>query len=80
MIIEKAQKRDVMLTGILVLALVFGLVAVAGAAGAPQGPRISISEPLYDFGAVAAGTVLEHVFEIRNTGDGVLEIRKIAPS
>jgi len=76
---ERTLARCSMRTGMLVLALVLCLVAVAGAAGGP-GPRISVADPLHDFGAVTAGTVLEHVFEIRNTGDGVLEIAKVAPS
>ncbi len=61
-------------------ALVLCLVVLAGAAGAAEGPRIAVPDPLYSFGTVTAGTVLEHVFEIRNTGDGVLEIKKVAPS
>ncbi len=69
-----------MWAGILVLTLVLALVGGAGAGDASKGPRIWVAEPLYDFGAVSAGAVLEHVFEIRNTGDEVLEIRKIAPS
>ncbi len=80
MIDVNARTRGIARTGILVLALVFCLAAVASAGSATQGPRISIAEPLYDFGAVTAGTVLEHVFEIRNAGDGVLEIRKVAPT
>ncbi len=55
-------------------------LAFTSLASGAQGPRISVAEPLYDFGTVAAGTLLDHVFEIRNAGDGVLEIRKIAPS
>ncbi len=65
---------------LLAVAAVCSLWFAAGAGGAGQGPRISVDEPMYDFGSVAAGTVLEHVFEIRNTGDGVLSIGKIEPS
>ncbi len=64
----------------LALAALCCLSFAAVASGAGQGPRISVDEPLYDFGSVAAGTVLEHVFEIRNTGDEVLSIGKIEPS
>jgi len=67
-------------TAVLAAVGVLLLVTAAVAAGAQQGPRISVAEPRYDFGEIAAGTVLEHVFEIRNTGDGVLEIGKIEPS
>jgi hypothetical protein len=80
MIDGNAKARYLMRSGIFVLALVLCLSAAAGAASDPRGPQISVAEPLHDFGAVTAGAVLVHVFEIRNTGDGVLEIRKVAPS
>jgi hypothetical protein len=54
--------------------------ALAGEGSGGAAPRISVAEPVHDFGAVQAGTVLEHVFEIRNAGQGVLEIRKVEPS
>ncbi len=54
--------------------------AGAGAARQLQGGRISIAEPRFDAGTVAAGTRLEHTFEIRNTGDEVLEIQSVRPS
>jgi hypothetical protein len=77
---ESRTFRDRARTFILVLTVLSCLAAAANAGGAPQGPRISVAEPRYDFGEVAAGTVLEHVFEIRNAGDGVLVIGKIEPS
>ena len=67
-------------TAVLAAVGVLLLIAAAVAAGEPQGPRISVAEPRYDFGEVAAGVMLEHVFEIKNTGDEVLVIRKIEPS
>jgi hypothetical protein len=64
----------------LMLVMAACLGAAVSAYGGEQDPRISVSEPVYDFGTVTAGTVLEHVFEIKNAGQGVLEIRKIEPS
>lgn len=69
--------RTVLLRGVCALALVLSAAAIACG---QQGPRISVAEPLFDFGPVEAGAVLEHVFEIRNTGDGVLEIRSVEPT
>ena len=51
----------------------------------PQGhaeelPRIAVDEQRHEFGVVASGTVLQHIFEIRNAGGGVLEIREVKPS
>jgi len=50
-------------------------------------PAISYSQPSIefdaetkDFGRVTAGERIEHVFEIRNTGDEELSIEKLVPS
>ncbi len=62
---------------------VFLLSAVPLAVSAtaePQGPRIYVAEPKFEFGKVTAGQRVEHVFEIRNVGDEPLEIRKVEPS
>ncbi len=72
--IGRLIRKFMLAAGVLVCLTVTSLVH------ATQGPRISVAEPLYDFGTVAAGTVLEHVFEIKNVGDDVLEIKKVAPS
>ncbi len=77
---RKAKRRNVRRAGVAALAMLICISGVAMAADAPRGPHISVAEPLHDFGAAVAGTVLEHVFVVRNTGDAVLEIRKVAPS
>lgn len=46
--------------------------SVAGTTG--QGPAIACAEPTWEFGTVAEGDVVRHVFPIRNTGDAVLKI------
>jgi hypothetical protein len=56
------------------------LLAVLAAAGELGAPRIVLPEPKHDFGTVPAGRMVEHVFEIRNGGDAVLEIRKVQPT
>jgi hypothetical protein len=53
------------------------LLAGVAAAGELRAPRIVLPEPKHDFGAVPAGRTAEHVFEIRNGGEAVLEVRKV---
>jgi len=67
-------------TGLLVF--VIAAVAFTGglAAGERQGPRISVTEARHDLGLVDQGTQPEHIFEIRNTGDELLEIRQLQPT
>ncbi|MFZ0932237.1 MAG: hypothetical protein WAN11_26805 [Syntrophobacteraceae bacterium] len=42
-------------------------------------PVVEVPETVFDFGLVGGGTDCLHAFKIRNTGTGVLEIRKILP-
>jgi hypothetical protein len=64
------------------LAALAGLIVCAASAFAEpsRGPRISLPEPVFDFGQVREGSVLEHVFEIRNAGTEVLLLRQVRPS
>ena len=39
--------------------------------------RLMIDEPLFDFGRVNEGAIIEHEFEIRNSGNAVLHITNI---
>ena len=40
-------------------------------------PAVEVSETAFDFGEVTEGNDYVHAFKIRNTGTGVLVIRKI---
>jgi hypothetical protein len=42
-------------------------------------PAVEVSETAFDFGEVTEGNDYIHAFKIRNTGTGVLVIRKIFP-
>jgi hypothetical protein len=53
------------------------ILAGLAAAGELRAPRIVLPEPKHDFGVVPAGRTAEHVFEIRNGGEDVLEIHKV---
>jgi hypothetical protein len=68
-----------------VLAIIFvaaaaGFLGQALSAQEQKGPQIGIKEAVYDFGKVVEGAKLQHVFEVGNTGDAVLEIQRIQPS
>jgi hypothetical protein len=62
--------------------LILATVAVSGvlAADERRGPRISVKETRFDLGMVEQGVQPEHIFEITNTGDEVLEIKQIQPT
>jgi hypothetical protein len=45
-----------------------------------KGPKISAVEIKYDFGKVAQGMQVSHVFEVRNVGDEPLIIDRVVPS
>ena len=49
-------------------------------AAEPKGPRLVVTQERYDFGAVAQGTRVEHVFAIRNGGDEPLDIQEVRAS
>jgi hypothetical protein len=42
-------------------------------------PAVELSETTFDFGVVREGNDYIHAFKIRNTGTGVLVIRKVLP-
>ncbi len=43
-------------------------------------PKISVSEDTYDFGSVKQGTVVKHVFKIKNTGNKDLILTSVRAS
>lgn len=43
-------------------------------------PRIEFAEAIHNFGKVAEGEVVKHVFEFKNTGDAPLVISKVEAS
>ena len=60
----------------LVAVLILGLFT-AGAAAA--GPVVDIRESSVDVGQALQGQVVEAVYQLTNTGDTVLEIKKVSP-
>jgi hypothetical protein len=42
-------------------------------------PAIQISETEWDFGSISADANLTHEFKFKNTGDGILVLKKLVP-
>jgi hypothetical protein len=40
-------------------------------------PKIACDQAIYDFGAIKLTDTVEHVFKIRNVGDGDLKIERV---
>lgn len=57
----------------------FAVAQEKAAAEAAKGPRLTIVEPIKDFGTVPKGQKLDWSFEIRNTGTSDLEILAAKP-
>ena len=71
------SKRLIAITMLLALTVVPFAVAQEEAAKAP---RVTLVEPLKDFGTVAKGEKLEYPFQIKNTGTSDLEILAAKPT
>lgn len=71
-----SSKRFVSLMA-AVFVLTFAAAAVAQEAA---GPRLTLVDPLKDFGTVARGSMLKWDFTIKNTGEGPLEILSVQPT
>lgn len=52
----------------------------ATVAGTVQGPAVACDQPTWDFGTVAQGKVVRHVFALRNIGDAPLKIESARAS
>ena len=77
-----------MLLALLATILIGGVTAaqsppqIPGTNSAPPGPqpKVEVLNPLYDFGTALEGKMVDHVFKIKNTGHGELEIRGMKTS
>src|SRR5260370_41967607 len=50
------------------------------AARAGHAPKAIVESPLFDFGTALEGKMVSHVFKIKNTGEGYLDIRGVKTS
>ena len=60
------------------------LIALAALSAQPaeadSAPHIAIDSPVFDFGTIAQGAAVEHLFTINNTGSDPLKIERLNPS
>ncbi|HVR42714.1 MAG TPA: DUF1573 domain-containing protein [Thermoanaerobaculia bacterium] len=73
------QKRMIWMLAILLTLAIAG-AAWAQQAGEAAAARLTLVDPLKDFGTVPKGTKLEWNFTIRNTGQANLEILSVQPA
>ncbi|MBN2506296.1 MAG: DUF1573 domain-containing protein [Verrucomicrobia bacterium] len=53
----------------------------AGPSAVPAlGPRIRFAEPVFDFGRIKSGEIIEHAYRFTNVGDEVLEVTSVRPA
>lgn len=59
-----------------------GSALLGGQSGAvtPGTPRAEVAAPVYDFGKAPSGPPIKHVFMVRNSGNGPLEIKNVTSS
>ncbi|HYI11443.1 MAG TPA: DUF1573 domain-containing protein [Thermoanaerobaculia bacterium] len=76
------SKRIFAMTFVLALGLTapFAAAEEKASTDAAKGPKLTLVEPLKDFGTVAKGSKLEWAFEVRNTGTTDLEIISAKPT
>lgn len=68
------------LVSVLTVLVAFTFTSFASAQEATGTPRLSVVEPLKDFGTVPKGEKLDWSFVIRNTGDADLQILAVRPA
>ena len=74
------QEKTIAVVGLAVLLIAVAAVAV-GYAALPQAPgQIELSATEFDFGAVPNTGPVSHTFQVRNTGDGPLQISGVSTS
>lgn len=78
----KPKVKFFIILGILILSLaIFGYFkAIPEAEDQNNVPKIEITPKSWDFGDVEYGQVLEHNFKVKNSGNIILEIKRVATS
>ena len=74
------SKRFMNLTLVLMLVTAFGAVAQESQTTEAKAPRLTLVEPVKDFGTVPKGKKIDWAFEITNTGTADLEILAAKPT
>jgi hypothetical protein len=83
-IVQIARRpRAIALIGLVGVALALSVDLLAAAVmhlGSERPAALAIWTTEHDFGTVTAGPVLDHVFEVRNTGDRRLVLQEVSAS
>lgn len=79
------MKKGIVTISILVVIIVLAIYGYFNAIPAPDdqagsNPQINITPEFFDFGEIQYGDEVTHTFKIKNSGDEVLEIIKVATS
>jgi len=70
------MRRVVFFCSVLVL-LTLGLIFLYEAQAGE--PKVLIPEPKWDFGLIPAGSVVSHLYLVKNLGTDTLKIQKVRP-
>ncbi len=67
---------------IVVLALILSgrIVLAQDSTKIANGPKIKLAEATFDFGTVAQGTAVKHIFKFKNVGTDTLKIEQVRSS
>ena len=79
----KAKTKFLVILGLIILGLgIFGYFKSVPGPENQTGnlPKIEITPKYFDFGEVEYGQVVEHNFKVKNVGNEILEIKKVATS
>ncbi len=76
----KAQTFIGLVLVILGLAVYGYFMAIPGTDNQEARPEIEITPQSFDFGQIEYGQVVEYIFKIKNSGQEILEIKKVATS
>lgn len=76
-------KTKVLITGLVIFGIaVFGYLKATESVDVQNGnlPKIEIAPKSFDFGEVEFGKIPQYIFKVKNSGEGILEIKTVATS
>ncbi len=79
------SKQKMKSKGILFLCIILAILGLAvfgyfKAVSSEGNAKIEISPKSFDFGEIEYGQIVEHAFKVKNSGNDVLEIKRVATS
>ncbi len=81
------MKKKIIIFGILLTVGILGFIIYGYYQATPalteqtaSRPRIEVSPKSYDFGEIAFGRIVDFTFKVKNSGDEILEIKRLATS